>query len=216
MDVEVDISDKFGEVNDQGRRLTCLAFAATAAHEYCQRLVQPLSVEWLYYHGILVNQSILGDPLSVKDIALALPKYGQPYERVWPYEKHTNFRDWNPPPYPGKRYYARCEYKLFDIKQIVTALKSEHPVIITFWIDNVFVYPKTIGNYSVVERRRDEKNKLNFHAVLAVGYGYTESRLYLKVRNSWSRHWGMEGYGWVSEEFWTESGVAILQLYPLK
>ena len=42
MDVEVDISDKFGEVNDQGRRLTCLAFAATAAHEYCQRLVQPL------------------------------------------------------------------------------------------------------------------------------------------------------------------------------
>ena len=114
-------------------------------------------MEWLYYHGILVNQSILGDPLSVKDIALALPMYGQPYERVWPYEKHTNFRDWNPPPYPGKRYYATCEYQLFDIKQIVTALKSEHPVIITFWIDNEFVYPRTIGNYSVVERRRDKK-----------------------------------------------------------
>ena len=48
MDVEVDISDRFGEVRDQGPRLTCLAFAATAAHEYCQRLVQPLSVEWIY------------------------------------------------------------------------------------------------------------------------------------------------------------------------
>ena len=34
MDIEVDISDRFGEVSDQGRRLTCLAFATTAAHEY--------------------------------------------------------------------------------------------------------------------------------------------------------------------------------------
>lgn len=82
MEVLVDFSHKLGEARDQGRRGTCLVFAATAAHEHLHKLQDPLCIDWLYYYAVDIDNVPLGSWTTVGAIVLALKDYGQPYEAV--------------------------------------------------------------------------------------------------------------------------------------
>ena len=50
------------------------------------------------------------------------------------------------------------------------------------------------------------------HAVVAVGYGEAPQGRVVLVRNSWGLSWGLEGYGWVTEQFLARHmyGLALL------
>lgn len=126
---------------------------------------------------------MLGDGTRVEDISVALQHHGQPYERVWPYDKATKSQNWMPPFYPGHRYFAEGVYNDFNLKHVLTKLDRRDPVVISFWNDREFEDPKTVGEYSLIEQRR-EKSSSSLHAVLAVGYGYKNQTLYVKLRNS--------------------------------
>ena len=45
------------------------------------------------------------------------------------------------------------------------------------------------------------------HAVLGIGYGKRKGRKYIKFLNSWSRHWGDDGCGYVFEDYFNAQRV---------
>jgi cathepsin L len=54
------------------------------------------------------------------------------------------------------------------------------------------------------------------HAVLAVGFGITETnKSYIIVKNSWSTDWGMNGYIYMSADIPNMCGIASVASYPL-
>ena len=87
MEVVFDSIDRLGIIRDQGRRRTCLAFAATAANEYLHGLQESLCVEWLYYYALKFAGKIPNSGTRVTDVWAVLTKNGQPFEDYWRYSK---------------------------------------------------------------------------------------------------------------------------------
>jgi len=92
-------------VRDQGTRGTCLAFAATAAHEQARetRRGQPpveLSVEVLYWRCKQLDGSPDEQGSDFPSARDALESPGQPAEILWPYDDQRDQTDarYLPPP----------------------------------------------------------------------------------------------------------------------
>src|SRR5947207_1154610 len=87
--VDVDMRSSLGPSRDQGRRPTCLAFAATAAHEASRPSAEYLSVEHLYYFGLQRSHRNPNRGLNKIAVTTALREDGQPLEPAWPYSADT-------------------------------------------------------------------------------------------------------------------------------
>lgn len=201
MKIITDVSDRLGEVVDQGDRGTCLVIAATAAHELLHELNQPLCVEWLYYHTIIVEGKKFGEWTTISGVTLALMQSGQPDEFHWPYVGLPTISSWNPPHDPQPRFYAVGKYDTFSMKKVELFIKASQPVIVTMTTDQEFRGASNNNGLAIVEHNPVSRKNIEMHAVLVVGYGTFDSRNYIKVRNSWGKDWGDYGYAWVSEEY---------------
>lgn len=207
MNIEVDLSQRFREVGEQGDRLTCLAFATTSAHEYYQELSQSLCIEWLYYYAAIIGGELpgpgkIGSGTRVSEVSLVLEQLGQPFEQVWPYRTDPNLQTWDPPQNPKPRYYASCAIGPFSLDKIKKNLDNAQPAVITCWAEDEFQTPDKKGEIAIVDIKLPS-SYLAMHAILVVGYGTLNQKVYLKVRNSWGKNWGIRGYAWVSEDYLT-------------
>ena len=59
--IDSDPRAALGSARDQGRRPTCLAFAASDAHRQARRHPAPFCVAWLHYHAIAGSSGIVED-----------------------------------------------------------------------------------------------------------------------------------------------------------
>jgi hypothetical protein len=84
LDILQDLRFVLGPVRDQGRRPTCLSFAASAAHEQARGDVDPLCVEWLFYHAAHRAGTGPGEGTTLPDTRQILQDVGQPPEPTWP------------------------------------------------------------------------------------------------------------------------------------
>ena len=191
--VDVDHRTALGVVRDQGARPTCLAMAATTAHEFARGTPSPLSPEYLHYHACFDLEES-SDGVTFADIARSLLSPGQPTERNCPYRSSDPPPSWHPP--TGIPLYRRHSDLVADgggrIEGLVRA--GRLPVA-------GISIPPGLFNPTRPWIVDPEGPVRGFHAVVIVGIGAVDGVRCFLIRNSWGSSWGMDGHAWLTESF---------------
>lgn len=206
--IDVDFREKLGAVRHQGRRPTCLSFAASDAHQYMRNHPLPFCVEWLHYHAAqwAGNGTGRNTAIAFQHACSVLHVIGQPEEAYWPYSgQWSTTESWQPPsnmPRLWKCISSKC-YASMDL--IRAQINQFVPVVIGLYISDAFhiqqdwiwsdlnvVLGMDLGHG--IEKRRS-------HAVVIVGYGSFSGEPVMLIRNSWGPEWGSDGYAWVREAY---------------
>ena len=93
--IRLDFRPLLGAVRDQGARPTCLAHAATTAHEHARGSKAALSPEYLHYFASTNDSSPEG--VDFPNVSRALLGPGQPAETDCPYHHNEPQPTWAPP-----------------------------------------------------------------------------------------------------------------------
>lgn len=212
MDVEIDLSRGLGAAREQGLRPTCLAFAATSAHEMLHGRSDPLCPEWLYYHAV----RRAGDPPDagsrLTPTAQSLYDDGQPDEAEWPYCAAIDHNNWRPPSVPVWLAHAEGTVERVDFDSVLRRLDAGEPTVLAMRIDHTFDSWDVEDGYALIRHAPPPFSDASAHAVLAVGYGRKNSITHIMIRNSWGVDWGVGGHAWISETYVRERTYGTLRL----
>ncbi|WP_168280874.1 C1 family peptidase [Rhizobium leguminosarum] len=196
----LDLRHQLLPTRQQGSRQTCLAFAASSAHELIGKHTQSLSVEYLFFHA--VERTAGSNPhngTSMEAMASALADVGQPIEMAWPYlPRQLVAPDWVPPSVNSEIYRRPMTVGRMSSSDISSTLDSGRAVVLGLIISDAFWQVDAVGVVPDVVPDIDRGG----HAVLAVGHGLDHAgKRYFLVRNSWGSEWGVGGYAWLSESY---------------
>lgn len=205
LDVLQDLRSGFGPVRDQGRRPTCLSFAASAVHEQARADLDPLCVEWLFYHAAQRAGTGPGEGTTMPDTRQVLHDLGQPLEGIWPYfGLPPSTTTWRPP--AGVAPLFRCGSDGYgaDLAHIRQVLDRSRPVVLALFVSGAFTAAATwlrTGTEIILPDDGEPMDRERGHAVVAVGYGRFGSEDLILVRNSWGPAWGAGGHAWVRDTY---------------
>ena len=203
---DIDLRSLFPAARDQGRRETCVVFAATSGHEYLRygttSLMEDLSEEALYYQCKVIDGN-RNSGTSFDSAGQALQTVGQTGEDKWPYDKRRDetLPDYLPPPEavdPQFCYQARLTKIQPDLNAIVACLAQGKPVVIGISLYDSF----NMAPAGRVPMPRTHEQVVGRHALLAVGCEADDQQSeWLIFRNSWGARWGENGYGFLRFEY---------------
>ena len=189
--VDVDLRPGLIAVRDQGARPTCLAHAASVAHERARAMMEALSPEYLHFFA---TSGSLSRGCSMDAIANALAGKGQPVEADCPYFVAAPSAGWRPP--TGLQVFRRAsEHKTCDPAEIETAIRAHQLPLLGISLPESFFQPRAPWVISPAGAIR------GLHAVAAAGVGRHQGQRVILVRNSWGPSWGDAGYAWLDEAF---------------
>jgi C1A family cysteine protease len=194
-----DLRALLAPVRDQGERGTCVAFAVTAAHEVARaagaRVVEDLSEEALYWSCKVIDGNWRTGTMFTS-AAAALAASGQPLEAVWPYDpRRASGVAYAPPAPPGADWHrSGMDPVALDLVGVRAELDAGRPVVLGVVVFDTLFLPSAAGRIEAPPAGSPARGR---HAVLAVGHDAEE----LLIRNSWGPTWGLDGYGWLTDEY---------------
>lgn len=189
--VDVDLRAALLPVRDQGPRPTCLAHAASAAHERARGMMEVLSPEYLHFFA-RVGTAPAG--CSIGAMAKTLMDKGQPTEGDCPYLIAGPPNGWQPP--TGVPVFRRAsEPKECDATEIEEAIRAQRLPVLGISLPESFFRPTAPWVISSAGRIR------GLHAVAGAGVGRHQGHRVILIRNSWGPSWGGAGYAWLDEAF---------------
>jgi hypothetical protein len=199
--IKTDLRHLFGSVRDQGRRPTCLAFAASDAHAALRGRWTPLSCEYVFFHAQRRSGRVPTDGALLPAMLDALREDGQPTEANWPYlpALPADLSQWTPPAGSTPLFRRAGEPAAYTVDAIIAQLDRGVPVLTLMRLSRSFYYA---GSDGFIDQAPGET--LDFHrrhAVIAVAHGLAGAERTVLIRNSWSDQWGAKGYGWLTEKF---------------
>lgn len=203
--IVTDLRGQLEPVRDQGRRPTCLAFAASAVHRAAHGHPNELCPEWLYYHATRRDGLRPDQGSTIAATCAVIPSEGQPDERFWPYQG----QDANPSPYRppnGHPAVVRCNVgtRNCNADRWCAELDAGLPVAITLFISTGFYQPSSfVEAEAVMSDDLESIDPALVHAVVLAGYGNLSGALYFLIRNSWGIRWGQAGYAWFPKAYLT-------------
>jgi len=211
----VDLSPLLGPVRDQGHRSTCLAFAATAAHELARQRRrgdhQPtLGEELLYWRCKQIDKD--PEPGTGPGPAVeALRDPGQSAAELWPYGGARDETDgnWAPPAAAlDEAAMRRASMSAISTDPVALreALETGYAVILglDLW-EEFYAAPNGAVGLPTQEGLLGEG-----HAVTLVGFSLDGS---FTIRNSWGPTWGEDGLASIEE---AAIGVAALGAWTIE
>ena len=118
--IKSDLRGLFGPARDQGRRPTCLAFAASDAHAALRTPWAALSCEFAFYHAQRRAGRAPTTGALLPAMLTALRLDGQPIESAWPYldTLPSDLGDYGPPFNP-EVYRRKGEPRSDDLARIM-------------------------------------------------------------------------------------------------
>lgn len=195
--MSMDVRTGLGQARDQGQRPTCVAFAATAAHEArrfrAHEDAAPLSEEFICW--AVADEFGRIPPLSFRDTGAVMSDRGQPTAIEWPYRP-----DGAPVSDPPADVVASAATRRARVTTITSGLRGVRAAveggavvvaIVRLW-DEFFEG----DGATLTAPDRDEllaDDVLHAVALLPGGDGYT-------IRNSWGTNWRDDGHVHVSSE----------------
>jgi C1A family cysteine protease len=194
-----DFSASFGIARDQGKRGTCLAFAASDFNRYINAGNTELSVEYLCHHAVKLMQSWnAGDGLSIESTIASLATPGQPEEILYPYQEHNHAHPLTVPPALMPLFTAQFNSRTLSFDDIKTALNNKKAVCLVIAVSKNLFDPVQ----GIVQYGTDFVPDV-LHALLAVGIGHhtVTNDVYILVRNSWGDSWGNNGHAWLPKAY---------------
>jgi hypothetical protein len=200
--VDVDLRAVLWAVRDQGARPTCLAHAASAAHEHALGLTVWLSPEYLHFFS---NGGGANPGRSMDETAKALREKGQPEEAQCPYLAVDPAAGWTPP--GGLKVFRRAsETKSAGAAEAEEAIRAGRIPILGVSLPEPFFIPKAPWIIGPGGRIR------GLHAVAGVGVGRHGGDRVVLIRNSWGPDWADGGYAWLLDAFITRHMREVLLL----
>lgn len=196
----VDHADELLPVRDQGRRGTCLAFAATAVHEHARLRRRgtagpELSVELLFWRCKQLDGLPGEDGTSFDATRDALADPGQCAETLWPYDPsriHTG--EYTPPAVatrPDQLRRSTVSALTATADAAAAVLRGGKTVLAGIELWDAF-YECRASELQAPAGDLDGAR----HAVCLVGLD--EASHAIKLRNSWGVGWGEGGYAWLA------------------
>ena len=201
-----DIRAELYAANQQGRRPTCLSFAASDAHRHARRHAAPLSVEWLFYHAGRRARTGPANGTTIPDTRAVLKEVGQPEEAVWPYvASQPASSNWHPPAVTSGLLTCSSSGCGSDLGLLRDHIDDHVPVVIGMFISNTFLFPHTWARSGgEVILARDASEPIDHgrgHAMVVVGHGNVDGVGVFLLRNSWGGAWGNQGHAWIYEDY---------------
>jgi C1A family cysteine protease len=198
-----DLRAAFGPVRDQGRRPTCLVFAASSAHEHARNHSEPLSPEALFA-GAKTRDGLPATKGTTMSAALAAAEEdGQCDESAWPYGDAAATDA--TATYYRARGAARTRSGLVDATR--KGLGDGDASLLVLRVTEAWF---GVGNDGLIPGPGTADQTAGLHGVVAVGYD--DSRRQLIIRNSWGSGWGDGGYALLSYEYLERYGVEAVRL----
>jgi hypothetical protein len=200
-----DMRRDLGVVRDQGRRPTCLSFAASDAHRYALGHTDWLCVEWLYFHAAKRAGTGPRCGTTMPDTQAILRDPGQPIEKAWQYSAAwPDPASWHPPSPVSSLYGCESSSCAPCLHSIRAELLAGRPVVVGVFLSQTYRSPADwtrIGTEVLLAPDRHEPiDRNNGHALVIVGHGCHEGEPVILLRNSWGSRWGHEGHAWVRED----------------
>jgi C1A family cysteine protease len=200
----VDLRPWESDVKQQAQLGSCSSQAVCSAYELLIKRDYPgqfkdLSRLFVYYNAREIERSITEDAgVYVRDAIKAVNRYGVCSDYLWPYEiKNFTKRPSDISYADGRTRMITHYYRLTNVWDILDALNSNYPVVAGL---TVYAGFNGIGNNNpVLPIPTDSEEELGAHAVLFVGYNFT-NRLIL-ARNSFGPEWGDHGHFWIPFEY---------------
>lgn len=193
----LDMRSMLGAPRSQGLRPTCLAFAASAAHEaalFYDHDIVDTSEEYLYWASKQHDDP--GPGTSFPAIRDGLTDKGQPLEEEWPYDEDRDDQDPSYQPPPGAHTaQPRWSPTFNPVPATPVGLRTEldagRAVVLGLPTWRAFDRPAA-GRLAV-----PAPGELDgaHHAVAVIGYD--ESTTEMLIRNSWGPGWGDDGTAWL-------------------
>lgn len=206
-----DLRASLPPVRDQGPRPTCLAFAVSDAHALRRRSLEPLSVEYLFYHAVQRSHKDPRHGASVRDTRAVLERNGQPREEDWPYkpiDPSLLVSNWTDPITKENCFRRMSSEPVWDWAEIHNSLKDGEPVVGIIELPIAFYRPAS----AVINVANGEKSTGARHAVVFVGSGKVFGEDALLIRNSWGSGWGDNGHAWMK---WSDLTKFLLSVVLL-
>jgi len=206
----VDHTKSLSRVKNQGNLGSCVGFAAVAMKESQEKQEHNKEVlagkqdhrkgkeydyseAWVYWNCKKIDPWPNGEGTNLRSAMKVLNKIGVPAEKAWPYtDDKLNIGE------PKKwadlvaRWAAIGSYwSISSLEELKTAL-VDSPVMIGVPVFEEWLYPLVNG---VIPYPIDPNNVLGGHAICIVSYN--DDTELVKFKNSWSKYWGQEGYGYL-------------------
>jgi len=200
VEIDVDLRGEFGPVRDQGRRPTCLAFAASDSHAGVRAGWEPLSCEFAFYHAQRRAGRSLAQGAELGAMLEALRVDGQPVEAGWRYLDAVppDLAAWVPPASVGERFARDGVAGDGDLGKVRSRLATGCPVVVLTMLSRSFFMPVE----GVVDGTPGElPEPSQRHALVAVGSGRVLGMPAILLRNSWGAAWGVDGHAWLTDRF---------------
>ncbi len=201
--VTLDVRTRQSAVKDQGRRGTCVAFAATAGHEMLRADDEDLGEEFLHWAAKQRD----GFPVATEGTTLAaaasaLADLGQPPEHMWPYDEYRD--QWDAAYQPPEGTHAEAVHRRLGDGHALplspaalrAALDRGGAVLLGV---RLYATWHAVSSDGQIALPASGAVALGGHAVLLAGYddGAAEGEGHIIVRNSWGDDWGDKGYGYL-------------------
>jgi len=188
-------------VRDQGRRGTCLAFAATAVHEHARLRRRgigcpELSVELLFWRCKQLDGQPGQDGTNLAAARDALADPGQCEESLWPYDPaRSHASEYTPPAaatMPDHLRRGTLSSLIATAERASEAVREGETVLAGIELWDSF-YECDAGELQPPAGDLDGAR----HAVCLVGVDEVSDAV--KLRNSWGTNWGENGYAWLGK-----------------
>jgi len=219
----VDLREWCSPIEDQEMIGSCTAHAGVGVIEYYERksFRRHIDASRLFLYKVTRNlMKMKGDTGAYLRTTMgAMVLFGVPPEEYWSYSDEKGKFDQEPPSfcYAFAQNYQTIKYFRHDpsgtkaeeiLRKVKTYLLKGHPAMFGFTVYNSIEQAEKTGKIPFPSLKERIEGG---HAVVAVGYddkmkiknkyGKIETTGALIIRNSWSKGWGEEGYGWLPYEY---------------
>lgn len=219
----IDLRQWCSPIEDQGPLGACTAFAGVGLFEYFQRKAFGRHTDASHRFLYKVTRRLGGfegdSGAFLRTVMGAMTLFGAPPRQYWAYDV-PNF-DKEPPAFCyafAQNFQALTYFRLdppgTDPAKLVDVIKghlaSQLPAMFGF---TCFQSLDAAADSGGIPYPKQNEDIVGGHAVVAVGYdnakevkhpgGGQETGAFL-IRNSWSKAWGMDGYGWLPYRYVTD------------